>query len=964
MLAVLLLPVLLACAAAAPPLPPPCTADEDCLAAGLRCLPSPGGAPCTLDYAFNETGTCACLPQECRAFTYAPPQPGRRQWLQIGDSISLGLLPDLAAQLPGWDVLHVGSPSPINCDNAYLAARCVKGWLGANASRWDVVSYNAGLHDLALPDNEHLSTASYAKFLASTLAFLTRTLRPDATLLWASTTPVPTDPPANCTLLPGRLESAVLEYNQAAAGVVAALGGGVRQCDLHGVITSYCGSGYATCNITQCGGPHFTAGGWKLLASAMARCGTQPPRRAAAAPPAPPRHVLFVLIDDAGFSEFSYKGPMYNISGPLFPTPTLDALALAGVRLESLYTNKLCSPSRGGILSGRYAYTTGGNAEVIVDGQPDQLPTNIRTVADLLSAHGWQTSAFGKWDLGMTSWGCTPTCRGFQHFSGFYNAYNDYFSHHVGDGLDLRSNFLPNANETGVYMTELITARVQQWITATTASAPGAPTFAYVAHQAIHAPQQVPEAYISGNGCERMPADNPTRRVACGQMAAVDASMASIVATYKALGLWEDTLVVVMGDNGPNPDTGGQGWPLRGMKATLFEGGMRAAAFVSGAGLAPAVAGSVSQQFFSHVDLLPMLVQGVAGIDGGDALLPKHPYQPPPPPLDGVDIWAALSTGAPSPRTEALLTLDPYACFKPTQYGCATPGMGAYRRNQWKLLVGHVGDYAGPGNVSSDWCGEHSGSLHPLIPGLPMAPNSTPPFCPAGWVTPEGAAQPPPGECPGGTPCQLSPTSSYSTGGLWLFDVVEDMEERHDVAAQHPDVVADLLARLQAWNATRIPQSNSPTDPRSDPKHWGGVWTPWVGNPDPAACDPNATSVAPLHSALDGLTVVAGSALARVTGWAWSLADGQAGRAHLNVSVQANGEGVGVAPCNLLRPRLVPDTGAPDGYHGFSLNVTDPVALQRLTQKRVRLTASAAVAGEALPVGEAQCYDSGERVAC
>ena len=66
----------------------------------------------------------------------------------------------------------------------------------------------------------------------------------------------------------------------------------------------------------------------------------------------------------------------------------------------------------------------------------------------------------------MTSWGCTPTCRGFQHFSGFYNAYNDYFSHHVGDGLDLRSNFLPNANETGVYMTELITARVQQWITA------------------------------------------------------------------------------------------------------------------------------------------------------------------------------------------------------------------------------------------------------------------------------------------------------------------------------------------------------------------------------------------------------------------------------------------------------------------------------------------------------------------
>jgi arylsulfatase A-like enzyme len=88
---------------------------------------------------------------------------------------------------------------------------------------------------------------------------------------------------------------------------------------------------------------------------------------------------------------------MYNISDPLFPTPNLDALALAGVRLESYYVHALCSPSRGAFLSGRYAYTTGGNAEVIVDGVPDQLPTNIKTVADLLKTKGWATAAFGKW---------------------------------------------------------------------------------------------------------------------------------------------------------------------------------------------------------------------------------------------------------------------------------------------------------------------------------------------------------------------------------------------------------------------------------------------------------------------------------------------------------------------------------------------------------------------------------------
>ena len=105
-----------------------------------------------------------------------------------------------------------------------------------------------------------------------------------------------------------------------------------------------------------------------------------------------PKHVLQIIVDDLGFSDLSYKAELYNISGPLFPTPFIDSLALAGVRLESTYVHALCSPSRGAFLSGRYAYTTGGNAEVIVDGVPDQLPTNIRTVADLLHAHGWATA--------------------------------------------------------------------------------------------------------------------------------------------------------------------------------------------------------------------------------------------------------------------------------------------------------------------------------------------------------------------------------------------------------------------------------------------------------------------------------------------------------------------------------------------------------------------------------------------
>jgi hypothetical protein len=129
-----------------------------------------------------------------------------------------------------------------------------------------------------------------------------------------------------------------------------------------------------------------------VLAAAAAAASSS---AAAAAPPPPPRHVLLVVVDDLGFSDLGYKAALWNISGPVMSTPFLDGLAAGGVKLESVYGHYLCSPSRTALLSGRYAYTTGMGEEVIVDGVPDQLPTNIRTVADLLQGAGWATAAFG-----------------------------------------------------------------------------------------------------------------------------------------------------------------------------------------------------------------------------------------------------------------------------------------------------------------------------------------------------------------------------------------------------------------------------------------------------------------------------------------------------------------------------------------------------------------------------------------
>lgn len=687
-----------------------------------------------------------------------------------------------------------------------------------------------------------------------------------------------------------------------------------------------------------------------------------------------PAHILFVVIDDAGFSDFSYKGEMYNISGPLFPTPVMDGLALSGVRLESYYVHALCSPSRGAFLSGRYAYTTGGNAEVIVDGVPDQLPTNIRMIPSLLAEANWTSAAYGKWDLGMTSWGCTPMCRGFNHHSGFYNAFNDYYTHKVGDGLDLRLDFAPDKNQTGVYSTTLFGARASDWVT--TQIKAGAPhTFQYLAFQAIHAPSQATQASL--DACTNIPLNQPVRRIACAQMSAVDTALGGVVETYKSLGIWEDTLVVVSTDNGGNTDTGGGNYPLRGMKATMFEGGVRGLGFVSGAGLSPSVKGTVSHELYSLVDWLPTFLD-IAGVPLSEAAKAMHPtYQPPPPALDGMSIWASLSQGTPSPRTWALLYLDPFNCFVGhSPIPCKVPGQGAIRVGRYKLINGHAGAYQGTTNVSSQFCGGRDGDAPPTIPALNVTAATSPPFCPTGWVMPPGGAggaesgiRPPPGEpsCTT-TPCLLPPTSPLLTGGTWLFDVVSDMMEEHDLAATLPDVVAELQARLQAINATNIPQDSSPHDPASDPSKFGGVWTPWRGDPISEHCDPNTTGV-DVRSSFDGATFAGGGSGGVVTlaGWAWSPSAGQGGKAPLTVTFQVNGVQVGTQVANIPRPPgFMNKTGAPNLEHGFAWVVTPPaLAANMSTGFQVVSVLVEAPTGQMVDAtGSPKCYHQGQTTKC
>lgn len=252
-----------------------CTQDSDCLHRpdGLwRCLqvPPPGteGSACTLDYAYNDTGICACAAQDCTTASYTPPVKDAHQLLVLGDSISIGYLTPLTRNL--GSAYQVSRPTG-NCGNTNFGNRCLAGWLGPDPHRWDAITVNFGLHDLAFPDNEHVAPPDYSSLLTSILHNIRNATRDDTKLLWITTTPVPTNPPPRCALIPGRTEVDVLAYNKVAGGVVAAVGG-IDTCDAHETVVQACGLGYSACNITQCQGPHFTDQGFQLIANTIAQC--------------------------------------------------------------------------------------------------------------------------------------------------------------------------------------------------------------------------------------------------------------------------------------------------------------------------------------------------------------------------------------------------------------------------------------------------------------------------------------------------------------------------------------------------------------------------------------------------------------------------------------------------------------------------------------------------------------------
>lgn len=285
------------------------------------------------------------------------------------------------------------------------------------------------------------------------------------------------------------------------------------------------------------------------------------------------------------------------------------------------------------------------------------------------------------------------------------------------------------------------------------------------------------------------------------------------------------------------------------------------------------------------------------------------------PALDGVDAWPSIvSASVPSARTEMLLQLNP-----------TTPGqlpMGAIRVGKYKLITGKPCVFGSTGptdRYGADHCASrdfhfspHPGATFPYS----ITNATSPAFCPNGWVPPPESGQlpvPPGGIGCEGTPCYFPNTRYTSGNATLLFDIEADPTELHDLSMLLPSVLASLMQRLMDFVAESIPQDQSRTDPNSNPARFDGVWTPWVGDPDPTHCaappSPPPVPCGPdgAEGDTDGVVFAAGH---RCASSGWCSSPGFSGAARtVQVTIDAKVVAFGLA--NVSRKIA--------GSHGFDL---------------------------------------------
>jgi len=412
---------------------------------------------------------------------------------------------------------------------------------------------------------------------------------------------------------------------------------------------------------------------WSMLVA----CEQAPAPGPSAEMPAPAStpNILVIMADDMGYTDIGSFGGEIE-------TPNIDALAAEGMRFTDAHSpSSVCSPTRYGILTGRYAWRTWLPRGVVGGYTPPLIEPGRPTVASFLRDNGYATAMVGKWHLGHAQETYHPNRRGFEHFYGHLHTEVGYFPPFSNPGgKDFQRNGV-SIDDQG-YESFLLADEASRYIRERDKERPFFLYMPFIApHTPLDAPADLVEKYKDLED-DRQPArsvnTDRTRMIsklmlrgsARPRYAAVvegmDRAIGKVLDTLDEQGLAENTIVLFFSDNGGAAYAlgGADNVPLRGGKGETFEGGIRVVAVMRWP--AKLKAGTKNESIMSVMDVFPTLAEA-AGVEV------NAPFD-----LDGRSLWPALSAGKKQPREDYLF------------FGSETPLRGTKMltafNDEWKLV--------------------------------------------------------------------------------------------------------------------------------------------------------------------------------------------------------------------------------------------------------------------------------------
>jgi arylsulfatase A-like enzyme len=374
-------------------------------------------------------------------------------------------------------------------------------------------------------------------------------------------------------------------------------------------------------------------------------------------------NIIVILADDLGYGDLGVHG------GKDIPTPNIDSIANGGVRFTSGYVSgPYCSPTRAGFLTSKYQQRFGhefnpGGARAD-EGVAFGLDVNQTTLADRFKAAGYATALVGKWHLGNQPQ-FHPQKRGFDEYFGFLGGAHPYFPEVKAPANNqvLRGSDVVEEQE---YLTDAFGREAVAYIDRDKSE----PFFLYLAFNAVHNPQHAKPEHLE----KFKSISDERRRTYAGMLTSLDENVGKVLEKLKAEKLDQNTLIAFFSDNGGPPVNGSLNPPLKGQKATTWEGGVRVPFFIQWPGKIKA--GSNSDKPVIQLDLGPTLL-AAAGAPVSD----KDE-------LDGVNLL---------PFIQGQEDGDPHKALY-WRFGEQT----AIRKGPWKLVKGRGEDGVRLYNLEKD----------------------------------------------------------------------------------------------------------------------------------------------------------------------------------------------------------------------------------------------------------------------